>query len=241
MASEIPIKNQMEIMLRTSITAQGTILGTFQYMAPEQIEGLDADARTDVFAFGALLFRCSPGGRRSGQDAREPAWRNPERRTAAGVAAEAGGAGGARSRRRHVPREGSGRSVSDRPRSAARSEMGGVARASVPAPAKCRCRRRFVEGRVVLGGVAAVALAAWAMVALQRGRRGSPNRDDSVHRGRTVRRKLCHVPGRRHRSGHANGRLTRRPKRGVRRARPHGLSLVAAHHRCARRTSDCRH
>ena len=39
-----------------NLTAQGTILGTFQYMAPEQIEGLDADARTDIFAFGALLF-----------------------------------------------------------------------------------------------------------------------------------------------------------------------------------------
>ncbi|HJZ73805.1 MAG TPA: hypothetical protein VKE51_18820 [Vicinamibacterales bacterium] len=37
-------------------TAQGTILGTFQYMAPEQIEGLEADARTDIFALGALLF-----------------------------------------------------------------------------------------------------------------------------------------------------------------------------------------
>jgi serine/threonine protein kinase/Tol biopolymer transport system component len=39
-----------------NLTAQGTILGTFQYMAPEQIEGLEADARTDIFAFGALLF-----------------------------------------------------------------------------------------------------------------------------------------------------------------------------------------
>jgi eukaryotic-like serine/threonine-protein kinase len=39
-----------------ALTAQGAILGTFQYMAPEQIEGLDADARTDIFAFGALMF-----------------------------------------------------------------------------------------------------------------------------------------------------------------------------------------
>jgi len=43
------------------VTAQGTILGTFQYMAPEQIEGLEADARTDVFAFGALLFEMLTG------------------------------------------------------------------------------------------------------------------------------------------------------------------------------------
>ncbi len=44
-----------------SVTAQGTILGTFQYMAPEQIEGLEADARTDIFAFGAVLFEMLTG------------------------------------------------------------------------------------------------------------------------------------------------------------------------------------
>ena len=33
------------------LTAGGTILGTIQYMAPEQLEGHDADARTDIFAF----------------------------------------------------------------------------------------------------------------------------------------------------------------------------------------------
>ena len=43
------------------ITARGTILGTFQYMAPEQIEGGDADSRTDIFAFGALLFEILTG------------------------------------------------------------------------------------------------------------------------------------------------------------------------------------
>jgi hypothetical protein len=43
------------------LTAQGTILGTFQYMAPEQIEGVDADARSDIFAFGAVLFEMIAG------------------------------------------------------------------------------------------------------------------------------------------------------------------------------------
>jgi serine/threonine protein kinase/Tol biopolymer transport system component len=43
------------------VTARGTILGTFQYMAPEQIEGADADARSDIFAFGALLYEMVTG------------------------------------------------------------------------------------------------------------------------------------------------------------------------------------
>src|SRR4051812_47804325 len=43
------------------VTQQGAILGTFQYMGPEQIEGLEADARSDIFAFGALLFEMLTG------------------------------------------------------------------------------------------------------------------------------------------------------------------------------------
>lgn len=49
--------------MQKSLTAEGTIVGTFQYMAPEQLEGLAADARTDIFAFGALLYEMITGRR----------------------------------------------------------------------------------------------------------------------------------------------------------------------------------
>jgi Tol biopolymer transport system component/predicted Ser/Thr protein kinase len=43
------------------LTEEGTIAGTLQYMAPEQLEGHDADARSDIFAFGTVLFEAVTG------------------------------------------------------------------------------------------------------------------------------------------------------------------------------------
>jgi serine/threonine protein kinase len=48
---------------RSDITEQGAILGTMQYMAPEQLEGQEADARTDIFAFGTILYEMIGGSR----------------------------------------------------------------------------------------------------------------------------------------------------------------------------------
>ena len=60
---------------RHPLTSQGTVVGTFQYMSPEQVEGKEADARDDIFALGAVLMKWRRASGPSRERVRRALWR----------------------------------------------------------------------------------------------------------------------------------------------------------------------
>jgi Tol biopolymer transport system component/predicted Ser/Thr protein kinase len=60
-AAPAPLPAALGMTAETKLTCEGTIVGTFRYLAPEQLEAKEADARTDIFALGEMIYEMATG------------------------------------------------------------------------------------------------------------------------------------------------------------------------------------
>ena len=99
------------------ITARGTVVGTFHYMSPEQVEGKEVDARSDIFALGALLHEMATGQRAfAGSTTASSDCGDSGTRSAVGLERAAHRARGPRRHRPRLSRQGEERTLADRAR-----------------------------------------------------------------------------------------------------------------------------
>ena len=149
---------QTNLPTATAGTEPGAVMGTLGYMSPEQVEGKPADARSDIFAFGAILYEMLAGGGVPRRLGRRDDGRDPQGGAAGSLRHEPVHLAGARTHRPPLHREGPRAALSVRARLAFDLEaVSGTSGMAAAAAAAIRRSRRSQNGGA--RGVAAILIA----------------------------------------------------------------------------------